>query len=155
MFPRSRLPQHKLAAIWALCDEQKHGNLRFDEFVKAMELISIAQAGQDVTEKQWLLRQKVRPSMRKRVAWAREAAVQRCDADGNRVASAATKRSHASCRCALVLCQPTEHRAVACALPTRLCSQRLQGQELLCAAPAQHALVSAAGGHRAAADGRP
>jgi Cytoskeletal-regulatory complex EF hand len=59
MFPRSRLPQHRLATIWALCDDRKKGALGFDDFVKAMELISLAQAGREVTEKEWLLQQKV------------------------------------------------------------------------------------------------
>lgn len=60
LFPRSRLPQKTLAAVWQLCDDKRQGALEMADFVKAMELISLAQAGEAVTDEQWLISSPVR-----------------------------------------------------------------------------------------------
>jgi len=47
-FSRSRLPQPTLAKVWALADSKRRGTLELEEFVVAMKLISIAQAGRTI-----------------------------------------------------------------------------------------------------------
>ena len=60
ILPRSRLPQHKLAAVWGLADSGKSGYLGLEEFVKACELISLGQGGSEISDKAWLTQIKVR-----------------------------------------------------------------------------------------------
>ena len=59
LFPRSRLSQQSLAVVWSLCDEDKTGFIDLENFDKAMELITMAQAGRPVSNEQWLLQLKV------------------------------------------------------------------------------------------------
>lgn len=53
LFPRARLPQKQLAQVWALSDQARRGYLDYDAFCKAMELITLAQSGLEVSEREW------------------------------------------------------------------------------------------------------
>ena len=47
-FSRSRLPQPTLAKVWALSDSKRKGTLDLEDFVVAMKLISLSQAGKPI-----------------------------------------------------------------------------------------------------------
>lgn len=48
-FSLSQLPRAELKQVWAIADEKRQGFLGFKEFVSAMQVISLAQAGKDVS----------------------------------------------------------------------------------------------------------
>ncbi|KAG0621415.1 hypothetical protein M758_3G018000 [Ceratodon purpureus] len=48
-FSLSQLPRTELKQVWAIADEKRQGFLGFKEFVSAMQVISLAQAGKDVS----------------------------------------------------------------------------------------------------------
>ncbi|RAL37776.1 hypothetical protein DM860_000470 [Cuscuta australis] len=48
-FSLSNLPRQDLKKVWAIADSKRQGYLGFNEFVIAMQLVSLAQAGQEIT----------------------------------------------------------------------------------------------------------
>ncbi|XP_051198864.1 EH domain-containing protein 1 [Lolium perenne] len=48
-FGMSRLPRADLKQVWAIADSKRLGYLGFGEFVTAMQLVSLAQAGDEIT----------------------------------------------------------------------------------------------------------
>lgn len=48
-FALSNLPRQELKQIWAVADSKRQGYLGFGEFVAAMRLVSLAQAGNEIT----------------------------------------------------------------------------------------------------------
>ncbi|VFQ82524.1 unnamed protein product [Cuscuta campestris] len=48
-FSLSNLPRQDLKKVWAIADSKWQGYLGFNEFVIAMQLVSLAQAGQEIT----------------------------------------------------------------------------------------------------------
>ncbi|KAG0581898.1 hypothetical protein KC19_3G018200 [Ceratodon purpureus] len=48
-FSLSQLPRTELKQVWAIADEKRQGFLGFKEFVSAMQVISLAQSGKDVS----------------------------------------------------------------------------------------------------------
>lgn len=60
LFPRAHLSQKTLAHVWALSDQAGRGFLDIDAFCKAMELISMAQSEQPLSEDNWRRQQQVR-----------------------------------------------------------------------------------------------
>lgn len=52
-FERSGLPRDLLAKVWAAADHKRQGFLDFNAFVKALELVSLAQVGGGQMEGWW------------------------------------------------------------------------------------------------------
>lgn len=48
-FSMSNLPRQDLKQVWAIADSKRQGFLGFKEFITAMQLVSLAQAGQAIT----------------------------------------------------------------------------------------------------------
>ncbi|XP_047315448.1 EH domain-containing protein 1-like [Impatiens glandulifera] len=48
-FGMSNLPRQDLKQVWALADSKRQGFLGFKEFVTAMQIVSVAQGGHDIT----------------------------------------------------------------------------------------------------------
>ncbi|KAI6690596.1 hypothetical protein NL676_027424 [Syzygium grande] len=49
-FALSNLPRPDLKQVWAIADSKRQGFLGFGEFITAMQLVSLAQAGQSITQ---------------------------------------------------------------------------------------------------------
>uniref|UniRef100_A0A0E0LEX2 Uncharacterized protein n=1 Tax=Oryza punctata TaxID=4537 RepID=A0A0E0LEX2_ORYPU len=49
-FAMSKLPRADLKQVWAIADSKRQGYLGFSEFVTAMQLVSLAQAGDEITQ---------------------------------------------------------------------------------------------------------
>ncbi|KAI4390085.1 hypothetical protein MLD38_002233 [Melastoma candidum] len=49
-FAMSNLPREDLKQIWAIADSKRQGFLGFGEFITAMQLVSLAQSGHEVTQ---------------------------------------------------------------------------------------------------------
>ncbi|XP_022868101.1 EH domain-containing protein 2-like [Olea europaea var. sylvestris] len=48
-FEMSNLSKHELKQVWAIADSKRQGFLGFKEFITAMQLISLAQEGNELT----------------------------------------------------------------------------------------------------------
>jgi EH domain-containing protein 1 len=49
-FGMSRLPRADLKQVWAIADSKRLGYLGFGEFITSMQLVSLAQAGNEITQ---------------------------------------------------------------------------------------------------------
>uniref|UniRef100_M8BT34 EH domain-containing protein 1 n=1 Tax=Aegilops tauschii TaxID=37682 RepID=M8BT34_AEGTA len=49
-FAMSKLSREDLKQVWAIADSKRQGYLGFTEFMTAMQLVSLAQAGQDISQ---------------------------------------------------------------------------------------------------------